>query len=877
MGLGTSLLAVVWLAQASSGAAPQPPALRLGSTVVPVEYALELRLDPNRDDFSGVVKVVVDVRESVRVFWVNAAPNLTVAAADLESNGQHFKARMLPGGKDFAGFEFDAALPVGHANVRIEYTGKLELKSSNGLFRGKFGEDNYIFTQFEPIAARMAFPCFDEPAFKVPWQLTLEVPAKLEAFSNTPIQNDATMAGVRRVTFAKSKPMPSYLVALGVGPFDIVDAGTAGRKKTPIRIIVPHGRAAEAEYARKVTPGILAELEKYFDIPYPYEKLDEMAVPLLGGAMENAGLVTYTSEIILAPPNADSISRQRSYFITAAHELAHQWFGDLVTMAWWNDTWLNESFATWMESQITERLHPEWRNRVEEIDGHLDIMRQDALLSARRVRQPVESNDDIENSFDGITYIKGGGVIRMLETWMGEKAFQKGVHYHMTHHAFQNATAEDFLASLATATKLPVAPVMTSFVEQTGVPQVDVALDCTGAQAKVNLSQKRFLPLGADAPQDRLWKVPVCVKYPGGRECELVESKESVMVLKHAKGCPAWILANPELGGYYHARYDGTLLDQLIEKEFDRLDLPERVALLGDTSALTVSGAVKPSQALTLAMRVKDAQEHELLDMAIGIVESIERMVTPELRPNYVRLVRKMFGERAHALGWLHKDGEPEEAKLLRNAIVPFVAGAGEDPELISEAKALATKWLADHRAIPRDQARAVLTVAARNGDRDFFDRLIAAAKIEKDQLPREQILSALGGFRNPELIRAAEQLYLTASFDSRETWSLMFAGIGNPATRRYPFDFVKNNIDAIEKTVASGITGGEGNSAIIGVAGGFCDEAGRAEAEGLFSTRAAKYTGGPRTLAQTLERIHQCAARVSANSADVAAFLAKQ
>lgn len=873
MGFASSLILLAVLAQASP-AAPQPPALRLGSTVVPVEYALHLRLDPNRDDFSGVVDATVDVREPVRVFWVNAGSNLKVTSAVLESNGKHFQASVLPGGKDFAGFEFDSALPQGHANLRIEYTGKVELKSSNGLFRGKFGDVNYLFTQFEPLAARMAFPCFDEPAFKVPWQTTLEIPAAQEAFSNTPVETDVTLSGVRRITFAKTKPIPSYLVAFGVGPFEVVDAGTAGRKKTPIRIIVPRGRTADADYARKVTPIILDQLEKYFDVPYPYEKLDEMAVPLLGGAMENAGLVTYTSELILTPPKVETIGSQRAFFITAAHELAHQWFGDLVTMSWWNDTWLNESFATWMESQITDRVHPEWRNRVDEIDGHLQIMQQDSLLSARRVRQPVESDDDIENSFDGITYIKGGAVIRMLETWMGEKAFQKGVHYHMTHHPFGSATAEDFLASLATATKLPVGSAAISFISQTGVPQVDVALDCTGPQPLVKLSQKRFLPLGTEAPQDRLWKIPVCVKDSGGRECALLDEKEFSLPLKHTKGCPAWILTNPGLGGYYHVRYSDDLLNQLIAKEFDHLDLGERVALLGDTSALAASGTVKPSQALTLALRVKDAPEHELIDTAIATIQSIDMMVTPELRPNYQRLVRTMLGARARELGWLNKDGEPEETRLLRNSIVPFVAEAGEDPELIAQAKELASKWLTDHNVIPRDITWAVLTIAARDGDRAMFDGLVNAAKSEKDHVAREQILNALGRFRNPDLIRAAEQLYLTGDFDSRETWPLLFAGIREPAARRFPFDFVKANIDQVEKRLASGITGGEGNSAVIGVANGFCDESGKAEAEALFGSRAAKYTGGPRTLQQTLERIHQCGARVQANSPDVAAFL---
>lgn len=872
------VVSIILSAFSGTFAAPAPPTLRLGNHVVPQRYSIELSVDPDRDDFSGIVTASVDVRESGRVFWVNSAPNLTITKAAVTTGGASKTARILPGGKDFAGFEFDADLPTGKASLRIEFTGKLELKSSNGLFRGKVDGVNYIYTQFEPIAARQAFPCFDEPAFKVPWQLTLEVPAQDVAVSNTPVsKEDKAANGRKRITFGETKPLPSYLVAFAVGPFDIVDAGPSGRRKTPVRIVVPKGRAAEAAYAKQVTPAILAQLEKYFDIPYPYEKLDEVAVPLFGGAMENPGLVTYADNIILSSPQADSVSRQRSYFVVAAHELAHQWFGDLVTMSWWNDTWLNESFATWMETRITDQLHPEWRTSVEDITNHLNIMRQDALASARRIRQPVESNDDIENSFDGITYIKGGAVIRMLETWMGEKAFQKGVHQHMTTHAFGSATAEDFLASLKQATNLPIAEVASTFIDQSGVPQVDVSLDCTAkSKPVVKLSQKRFLPLGSSAPQDRNWKIPVCLEYPGGRECTLLEQKEAAVPLKSAKGCPAWVDANPGLAGYYHVRYDGALLGQLLNARFSRMSIPGKVALLGDTAALTASGAVKPSEALELAARVKDAPEHELVDTALQILASIDRMVTPDLRPNRKRLIDSLFGARARQLGWAHQESDSEETRLLRGSIVSYVAEVAEDPELVASAKKLSLEWLDNHQVVGSDIAWSVLSTAAKHGDRALFDRFLEAAKKEKEQQPRQQLINALASFRQPELRREAQQLYLTGPFDGRESWSLLFAGMGEPESRRAPFDFVKANIDAVEAKAASGITGGEGNAALVQTAGGFCDEAGRAEAEAFFAERAKRYTGGPRTLAQTLESIHLCAVRVDANAADVAAYLRK-
>ena len=870
-----SLLAAVLIAQQSQ---PAPPALRLGNTVVPTRYSLTLQLDPDKEDFSGIVEASVDVREAVKTFWVNSAPTITISSAEVEiSGGRKVAARILKGGDDFAGFAFDDSLPVGPATLRIVYAGKLDLKSSNGIFRGKTNNENYIYTQFEPIAARSAFPCFDEPQFKVPWQLTLEVPKQMMAVANTPVVKEEMIGAAsssKRLTFAATKPIPSYLVAFGVGPFEVVEAGVSGRKKTPVRIIVPKGRTADAAYAKEVTPKILAELENYFDIPYPYEKLDELAVPLFGGAMENPGLVTYADTILLSEGSKDSVFRQRGYFVTAAHELAHQWFGDLVTMSWWNDTWLNESFATWMESRITDKMHPDWRNSVEEINGHLNVMRQDSLISARRIRQPVESNSDINDSFDGITYIKGGAVIRMLETWMGEKAFQKGVQYHMNHHAFGSATAEDFFASLATATKLPIAAVASTFIDQSGVPLVNVALDCTGKGAKVSLKQKRFLPMGTPSPDDRTWKIPVCVKYPGGRECSVLDQKESSLTLKHSKGCPAWVLANPELGGYYHVQYEGDLLQRLTSQAFAELSVPEKVSLVGDAAALTTSGGLKPSQALVLAERVKDAPEHELVETAVGIVFGIDRLVPKELRPNMTRYVQSMFGERGRKLGWVHNPGDDEETKISRASLVPLVAAAGEDAQLAEQATKLVTAWLTDHSVLPPDLTAAALSVVARRGGKEWFDRFLNAAKNEKDPRARQRLIGALGSSKDPELIRAAEQLYLDGAFDARESWPLLFASGGDAELRRMPWEFVTKNIDVLEKKVTSTIVGGDGGAVLVNASGGFCSEAERAEVEAFFGPRVEKYTGGKRALAQRLERIHLCAVRMDAQSADVVAFL---
>jgi len=415
-------LPVVWCADV--------PGLRLDDNVRPVRYTADLKLITDSPEFTGSIDIEVEVRKPTQVIWLNAK-DLTIRTASVTGKWRQgaAPARVEQRSGDLLAIQSSAWIPAGHAKVHIEYSGKISPKNSEGIFQGRDGANLYLFTQFESIDARRAFPCFDQPDFKTPWQVTLHVKGGEKAFSNTPQVSETPEAdGMKRVVFAETKPLPSYLVAFAVGPFEVVDAGYAGRNHVPVRIITPKGLAYQAKYAAEVTATIVDRLENYFGIPYPFEKVDNMAIPLTYGfgAMENAGLVTYEQTILLADPASDTERRQRSYASTAAHELAHQWFGDLVTLAWWDDTWLNEAFATWTSSKILAEWKPEWQTRVEDLGGKFGAMAQDSLVSTRRIHQPIESVDDIENAFDDITYQKGSAVIRMFESWVGEKQFQNG-------------------------------------------------------------------------------------------------------------------------------------------------------------------------------------------------------------------------------------------------------------------------------------------------------------------------------------------------------------------------------------------------------------------------------------------------------------------
>ncbi|HEY6842245.1 MAG TPA: M1 family metallopeptidase, partial [Chthoniobacterales bacterium] len=532
----------------------QPPAFRLPTSIVPVRYSVELTVIPDKDTFTGTVDIDLNYKEESSVLWLNAE-KLKVKSATLSKEGKVFPAKIISEPKDLIGFSFDSTISAGPAKFHAEYEGEISRKDMQGIFQVKDGDHWYIYSQFENIAARQAFPCFDEPSFKVPWQLTLHVPNDDDAFSNTPVLSEKNGTdGLKTVQFAQTKPLPSYLVALAVGPMDIIPAGHAGANNTEIRIITPKGHIPEAKYTAADTPDIVNLLEKYFGIPYPYEKLDEVAIPLAGYAMEHPGLVTYGSGIILAKP--EEMTQQWKTLSTSviAHELAHQWFGDLVTTAWWDDIWLNEGFASWMANKIVNQYRPEWKMGLNELNSYQDAMTTDALVSSRKVRQPILSDDDIANAFDDITYNKGSALLNMFESYVGPEKFQERIRQYLHKYAWSNATSAQFLESIGGGDQA-IGRAFSTFLDQPGVPLVTVRIQCGTGKSKLQLSQERFLPHGSQGSSKQTWSIPICLRYPMGsesrRSCTLITETAAAVDLAEAASCPAWVYANADAAGYY--------------------------------------------------------------------------------------------------------------------------------------------------------------------------------------------------------------------------------------------------------------------------------------------------------------------------------------
>lgn len=538
---------------------------------------------------------------------------------------------------------------------------------------------------------------------------------------------------------------------------------------------------------------------------------------------------------------------------------------------------MNEAFATWTSSKILAEWKPEWKSRLGDLGAKFGAMGEDSLVTTRKIRQEILTNDDISNAFDNITYEKGAAVIRMFEVWTGEKQFQSGVTSYLKHYANKNARMSDFLDSISQTGQPRLSAAFQTFLNQPGVPEISVALECSGAPA-VRLSQKRYLPIGSKGSAAQVWQVPVCVRYRSGngieRECFLLDKASADFKLRKASACPAMIAANESASGYYISSYEGALLDKMVAQGPEFLNSAEQLTLIHDVSSLAGSGDLKIGRALDAAVRFANSPERQIAAQARGIIGSARRLLPPELLDNYARFVLKVIGERARRVGWSAKPGEDQETKLLRAGLVP--SAARYDPVLAAEGRKLADGWLENRKGVDADMIAAVLSSAAYHGDRALFDALLRELKKTKDLRQRNWIINALGSFREPELVAAALELVIHSDIDTRETAGLLYSGTGTPKTERMSFEFVKANYNEILKRAPSG--GGSDFGAILPYsAAAFCDAASEKEYIDFFGERAKKFTGGLRVYEQVLEGIRLCAAEKAAQSADAAAYFAKQ
>ncbi|HML18926.1 MAG TPA: M1 family aminopeptidase [Bryobacteraceae bacterium] len=547
------------------------PSFHLPDDILPRKYTVDLTIDPSKDTFEGVVRIDVEMKKSADHIWLNAKDITT-----LEASVGKQKARAEAVDDEFLDLALDSPAGPGRATISIRYQGKLDANSVVGPYRKKVGDDWYVFTTFTPIDARRAFPCFDEPRFKAPWEMTIHTLRDLKAFANgreTQITDEP--GGMQAVHFATTEPLPSEVVAFAVGPFDVFEGAKAGHG-TPIRVLTPRGLGEEGRAAAQATVDVLPRLEAYTGIPYPFGKLDHVALPEGAfGAVENPGLITYREKGLLAAPEEETPQKTRAIRSIESHEIGHQWFGDMVTQAGWEDVWLSEGFATWFSAKVMDEEQPPPRKHLLAVASRERIMAFDDSPRTRPVRAAMNSREDTKNVYARVVYDKGASILLMLDGWLGEDRVRNGLRAYLKDHRFGNATTADLESELRGATGIDPSPVMDAFLNQTGIPVIHGEVRCDGAAPKIEIEQTNA---------EHHWNVPVCWRADGSQTtCTVLDAPHAQVGLA---SCPTWIYLNAGGTGYYRTAWTAAQLSAL---DVSKLTAAERMTLVGDLKALKSS------------------------------------------------------------------------------------------------------------------------------------------------------------------------------------------------------------------------------------------------------------------------------------------------
>jgi alanyl aminopeptidase len=843
---------------------------RLGTDVVPTAEAIRLVLDPARADYTGSVRVDLEVRRAAPSFAFHAE-DMTLervalrgaageVALKVAAAGAHGLQRATP----------DTPLAPGRYALDIDFKNDFNTRATS-LYRLQTGGDWYAFTQFEAVDARGAFPCWDEPAFKIPFQVTLVVPHRHLAVSNSPVESLSVEGAAATVVFKPTPPLPAYLLAIATGPLEAVPIPGMS---VPGRVVTVKGASALAAEAARVTPKLVAGLEAYFGRPYPFAKLDLLAVPeFWPGAMENAGAVTFADSVLLVDPRAASVAQRRTLIEFTAHELAHMWFGDLVTMAWWDDLWLNESFASWMEEKVAQEAYPELHLDVGAVQSVQRALSTDARNASRAIRAPVDSVDNLLQSADELTYEKGRAVLGMIEAWVGPEAFQRGVRDYLAAHEWKNATAADLWTALSTAAHRDVRGPMESFLDQPGVPIVSAEL-IEGGRA-VRLTQSRFANAGATPPTPTLWRVPVTLKYTDGdatRTTTVLLGARAQDVKLRADNLPVvWIHPNASERGYYRWKVAPVLLRTTAENATRRLDARERVGFVGNLSALLDGGLVSGADYLRALAHFGRDPEPDVVQAVLGALAKVRRaFVTDDVRGPFASYVRRTLGPALDRIGLSRREGEPEGDTALRSGLLLWLGRDGGDPRIAPMAASLAHSYLDDPSAVDPSVASVSLGLAARSGDRALFEELRKRFETTKVPAERSRYLSALGEFREPALVDEALAYALSGPLRPQEVPAIPRSIIASGEDGGRAFRWLRQNYEAVAGRIPPMYAPFMAPMAL----GGACSAERIQAARTFFAEPGHQGPGTAAQLAKATETAEDCVRLRAREGASVTAYL---
>ncbi len=774
----------------------------LSRSVIPSRYDLTLQPDLQQATFTGSVIIALEVIDPTDTIWLNAA-DLEIISTSLEDNdGNHVCSpeTELLADQERLRLRLGAPLPPGGYRLMLGFEGILNDKL-RGFYRSVFKDDDgnehvIATTQFESTDARRAFPCFDEPDFKAVFGVTLIVPDDLYAVSNAPIISETPAGnGWRLVSFEDTMRMSTYLVAFIVGPFEATAAVDVDG--VPLRVVHPIGKGHLTAFALEVGAFALRHFASYYDIPYPGQKLDLVAIPDFAfGAMENLGCVTFREVLLLLDPQQATQPERVRAADVIAHEIAHMWFGDLVTMRWWNGIWLNEAFATFMGTMAVDAFAAQWQRWVQfslERSAAFDV---DSLHHTRPIEYPVQSPRDADGMFDLLTYEKGGSVLRMLEQHLDATPFRDGIRHYLKKHQYGNTETNDLWDAIEEVTGEPARRVMDSWIFQRGFPLLSATRDGTG---KLILAQQRFCFTPLSNGDDSLWSIPVTLRYghdgQAAERRELLESASLTIDFAHPVD---WVVVNAGGHGFYRVRYAPDLLQQLTPIMLQQLTAIERYTLVDDTWASVLSGNTTAADFLALAQGLRDEDDLDVWTLLGGCLEQLGRLLDGEAESRYQAVLRDLYTPTLKRLGWTPQPDDTSRALELRGLIIRSLAVAADDAAVQAQCHDLHARYLQDGSSVEPNVAAAAATAVACCGSDDDYGVFVERFKTGATPQEARRYQNLLASFPGTDQMSTTLDMSLDGTVRTQDAPYLVAQCLRNRRCGEQAWRFVCDNWEAM-------------------------------------------------------------------------------
>jgi aminopeptidase N len=838
---------------------------RLPANAVPSRYTLKLTPDMSAATFTGTEIIEITLKQPSNSITLNSA-EIQFQSVEVSAAGKRQKASVsLDKSKQQATFTFPDQLPAGRATLKIQYTGILN-NELRGFYLSKARGRDYAVTQFEPTDARRAFPSFDEPAFKAVFDITVVAPTGDTVISNSPVKSDTPgpAADTHTVNFYPTPKMSTYLVAFLVGEFKCTSGESDG---VPIRVCATPEQVGLTHFALHTAEFALHYYDTYFGIHYPLKKLDLIGIPdFEAGAMENFGAITFREQDLLLNPETASHRTQQTVAVDVAHEMAHQWFGDLVTMQWWNNIWLNEGFATWMENKTVAAMHPDWDMpqvvaAVEQQALNYDAAPTTHPIRARAANTPAEINQ----LFDEISYEKASDVLLTVENYLGPEVFRKGVHAYLTAHEYGNATAQDFWNAQTETSHKPVDKIMQSLITQPGEP---VLIFGTPSNGQVSVRQQRFF-LNPDVEPDlsQKWTLPVCFKTAEGRDCQVLTPQTTSLKLPST----GLFDANAGAKGYYRVQYTEPVYKKLVSNIESSLTPSERIGLTGDEWALVRSNKATVGDYLSLVGALKSDQNAEVIENAANGFSVIDQdlAVTPQQKQALAFWIRRTFSPEYASLGEPSPSDSPNK-RQLRAALFGLLGYYGKDPAVIAQARQIAERYVSSSEKVDPTLSETAMPIAAQNGDAELFGQLQHIYETSTNPEFQVGALRLLAEFENPELEKRALQFAVSDKVKNQDALIELSIPLQIPAERDLAWEFIQNHWPQVKAELTP-----EMGEILVSASGSFCSVDRRKQVEDFYSTH--QVPASSLSLKHALEQIEGCVQLRHAQEAHLKSWLQEQ